>query len=119
MIKNKLAFVATTALVGSMMLASSAYAQSTGTTEVDAVVVTAEGQKAIEGVVAETAPKARTTITQEYIDRQGAGQTILQTLNLTPGLNFVHIGSAAFEPEKGVGESSSKPTQTAVARSGP
>jgi len=90
MIKNKLAFVATTALVGSMMLASSAYAQSTGTTEVDAVVVTAEGQKAIEGVVAETAPKARTTITQEYIDRQGAGQTILQTLNLTPGLNFVN-----------------------------
>ncbi|ATQ41237.1 TonB-dependent receptor domain-containing protein [Caulobacter mirabilis] len=87
---RKFAFVATTALVGSMMLAGAAYAQSTGTAEVEEVVVTAAGQKKIEGVIAETAPKARTTINQEYIDRQGSGQTILQTLNLTPGLNFVN-----------------------------
>lgn len=91
MMTRKLAFVATTALAGGLMFASAAFAQSTSTTEVDEVVVTAAGgPKNIEGVVAETAPKARTTITQEYIDRQGAGQTILQTLNLTPGLNFVN-----------------------------
>lgn len=90
MFTKKLAFVATTALAGGLLFAGAAFAQSTGTSEIEGVVVTAAGQKAVDGVVAETAPKARTTITQEYIARQGAGQTILQTLNLTPGLNFVN-----------------------------
>ncbi len=92
MTKNKLAFVATTALVGSMMLASSAFAQSTGTTEVEAVVITAaKGQPNIDGVIsAETAPKAKATIDQEFIATQQTGQTIIQTLNLTPGLNFTN-----------------------------
>ncbi|MBI5940767.1 MAG: TonB-dependent receptor [Caulobacterales bacterium] len=92
MTKNKLAFVATTALVGSMMLASTAYAQSTGTTEVEAVVITAtSGQPNIDGVIsAETAPKAKASIDQEFIATQPTGQTILQTLNLTPGLNFTN-----------------------------
>ena len=92
MTKNKLAFVATTALVGSMMLASSAFAQSTGTTEVEAVVITATaGQPNIDGVIsAETAPKAKATIDQEFIATQSSGQTIIQTLNLTPGLNFTN-----------------------------
>lgn len=92
MTKNKLAFVATSALVGSMMLASSAYAQSTGTTEVEAVVITATaGQPNIDGVIsAETAPKAKASIDQEFISTQPTGQTIIQTLNLTPGLNFTN-----------------------------
>ena len=92
MTKNKLAFVATTALVGSMMLASSAFAQSTGTTEVEAVVITATaGQPNIDGVIsAETAPKAKASIDQEFIATQPTGQTIIQTLNLTPGLNFTN-----------------------------
>ena len=92
MTKNKLAFVATSALVGSMMLASTAYAQSTGTTEVEAVVITATaGQPNIDGVItAESAPKAKATIDQEFIATQPTGQTILQSLNLTPGLNFTN-----------------------------
>ncbi|MCF8505471.1 MAG: TonB-dependent receptor [Caulobacter sp.] len=92
MTKNKLAFVATSALVGSMMLASTAYAQSTGTTEVEAVVITATaGQPNIDGIItAESAPKAKATIDQEFIATQPTGQTILQSLNLTPGLNFTN-----------------------------
>ncbi|CAN1540686.1 CirA Outer membrane receptor proteins, mostly Fe transport [Caulobacteraceae bacterium] len=92
MTKNKLAFVATSALVGSMMLASTAYAQSTGTTEVEAVVITAAaGQPNIDGVItAESAPKAKASIDQEFIATQPTGQTILQSLNLTPGLNFTN-----------------------------
>lgn len=83
--------LATTALVGCLMAAGAAMAQSSGTTEVDKVVVTATGQKSIDGaVVAETAPKSRSTITQEYIGRQAAGQTIVQTLNNVPGLNFTN-----------------------------
>ncbi|HRD26737.1 MAG TPA: TonB-dependent receptor [Caulobacter sp.] len=92
MMKNKLAFVATSALVGSMLLASNALAQSTGTTEVEEVVVTATaGQPNIDGVISvETAPKAKATIDQEFIATQPTGQTIIQTLNLTPGLNFTN-----------------------------
>lgn len=92
MTKNKLAFVATTALVGSMMLASSAYAQSTGTTEVDEVVVVgASGPNSVGGaIIAETAPKSKSSVTQEFIATQATGQTIIETLNLTPGLNFVN-----------------------------
>lgn len=99
MISKKFAFVATTALVGSLMAASGAYAQSTGTTEVEQVVVTASsGPKSIEGVItAQTEPKSRTTLTQEYIAQQVPGQTILDTLNLMPGVNFTNndaFGSA-------------------------
>ena len=92
MIKNKLAFVATSALVGSMMLASNAFAQSTGTTEVEAVVITAAaGQPNIDGVItAESAPKAKASVDQAFIATQSSGQTIIQTLNLTPGLNFTN-----------------------------
>jgi iron complex outermembrane receptor protein len=83
--------LATTALVGSLVAANVAMAQSSGTAEVDKVVVTAAGQKSIDGaVVAETAPKSRSTITQEFIGRQAAGQTIVQTLNQVPGLNFTN-----------------------------
>ncbi len=92
MISKKFAFVATTALVGSLMAASGAYAQSTGTTEVEQVVVTASsGPKTLDGVItAETAPKSKSSVDQEFISTQPAGQTIAQSLNLTPGLNFTN-----------------------------
>lgn len=84
--------LATTALVGGMMLAGAASAQSTASqaTEVDKVVVTASGQRAVSGLIAETAPKSKSSINQEYIDKQQAGQTILDTLNQTPGLSFTN-----------------------------
>jgi iron complex outermembrane receptor protein len=75
-----------------MMLASSAFAQSTGTTEVDEIVVVgASGPNSVGGaIIAETAPKSKSTVTQEFIATQATGQTIIDTLNLTPGLNFVN-----------------------------
>lgn len=90
MMKTKLAYVATTALVGSLLMAGSAFAQSTGTNEVEAVEVTAaSGPNNIEGlIVAETAPKSKSTVDQEFIAKQASGQTVIETLNLTPGLNF-------------------------------
>ena len=91
--RNRLIW-ATTALVGSMMAAGAASAQSTGTeaTEVEQVVVTGvRGQRNIDGLAtAETVAKTRNTIGQEFISTQQAGQTILQTLNLTPGLSFTN-----------------------------
>lgn len=84
--------LATTALMGGLMLASGASAQSTASqaTEVDKVVVTASGQRAVSGLIVETAPKSKSSINQDYIDKQQAGQTILDTLNLTPGLSFTN-----------------------------
>jgi iron complex outermembrane receptor protein len=88
----KLAAVASTALVGSLLAATGAFAQSTGTNEVEEVVITTtRGLPTIDGVItAETAPKAKASIDQEFISTQATGQTIIQSLNLTPGLNFTN-----------------------------
>lgn len=86
---------ASTALASSLLLATAAAAQSTGTqtqeaTEVEEVQVTASrGLPTIEGtIVAETAPKSRSTVTQEFIATQSPGQTIIESLNLVPGVSF-------------------------------
>ncbi|NBW07314.1 MAG: TonB-dependent receptor [Caulobacteraceae bacterium] len=94
MMNRKRVFWATSALFTGMIIAGAANAQSTGTeaTEVEQVVITGtRGPRTIDGaIVAEDAGKSRNTITQEFIGKQAAGQTILQTLNLTPGLNFTN-----------------------------
>ncbi|MDP3406131.1 MAG: TonB-dependent receptor, partial [Brevundimonas sp.] len=84
---RKSAFWATTALfTGLLVSAGTASAQSTGTeaaeTTVDDVVVVGQrGPRNIDGaIVAETVGKTRSSITQEYIQTQPAGQTILQSL---------------------------------------
>lgn len=93
----KRAFWASTALAGGVLMATAASAQSTGTTAtegttVDSVIITgARGPRTVDGaIVAETVTKSRSTITQEYIETQAAGQTILQTINLVPGVNFTN-----------------------------
>src|SRR3989344_927673 len=49
------------------------------------------GPRNIDGLaVAETVAKTRNTVNQEFIATQTPGQTILQTLNLTPGLSFTN-----------------------------
>ena len=93
MMNRKRVFWATTALFTGLMAAGAASAQSTGTeaTEVDAVVVTGARGPATAGVaIAENVAKTRNTINQDFISTQVAGQTILQTLNLTPGLSFTN-----------------------------
>jgi iron complex outermembrane receptor protein len=100
MTNRKRVFWATTALFSGLLMAGAASAQSTGsdTTEATAlgeVVVTgARGPRNIDGLAtAETVSKTRNTITQEFIATQTPGQTILQTLNLTPGLSFTNTDS--------------------------
>ena len=94
MMNRKRVFWATTALFSGLLVANAASAQSSGTeaAELDEVVVTgAAGPRNIDGLaVAETVGKTRNTVTQEFISSQAAGQTILQTLNLTPGLSFTN-----------------------------
>lgn len=90
---KKIACLASTALVGSLLAATAAMAQSTATTELDSVVVTASrGPKTVGGVLnAETVAKSRTTVSQEFLQTQVPGQTLLQSLQIvTPGLNFTN-----------------------------
>jgi iron complex outermembrane recepter protein len=74
-------------------LTSAAHAQSTGsiTTEEDVIVVT--GTKAasgVSGVAVPDAVKPKVVLTQELISAQGSGQSILNTINQVPGVNFTN-----------------------------
>ncbi|WP_425996530.1 TonB-dependent receptor [Caulobacter sp. DWR1-3-2b1] len=92
MMTKKLACLASTALVGCLLSATSAFAQSTASqaNELEGVVVTAAGQKSVGGIIAETLPKTRSSVNEEFIATQVTGQSILQTLNLVPGLSFTN-----------------------------
>jgi len=82
------------ALAIALGMATTASAQSTGTAavEVEQVVVTGRrGPRTIDGaIVAETVGKSRSTVTQEYIENQAAGQSINEVLNLVPGMSFTN-----------------------------
>ncbi|MBC7768429.1 MAG: TonB-dependent receptor [Phycisphaerales bacterium] len=88
--KKLLSGAALTAL--SLSMGGVANAQSTGSQVAEDEVIVVTGQRAnLEGaIVAETAPRARATITEDYIETQAAGQTILETINLIPGVNFTN-----------------------------
>ncbi|MFN4288074.1 MAG: TonB-dependent receptor [Brevundimonas sp.] len=98
MSNRKRAFWASTALMGGVLMASGAFAQSSGTvaveetTAVSEVVITGtRGPRSVDGtIVAETIAKTRSTITQEYISTQAPGQTVIQSLNLVPGVTFTN-----------------------------
>jgi len=98
MTNRKRVFWATTALFTSLLAAGTASAQSTGSSafetpaELDTVVVTGRrGPLTIDGtIVAETVSKSRASVTEEYITTQPAGQTILNSLNLLPGVTFTN-----------------------------
>jgi iron complex outermembrane receptor protein len=69
---------------------TAAFAQSTGTiaTEEETIVVTGSRTRDVEGVIIPDTTKAQAVITQELISKQNPGQTILNTINLVPGVNF-------------------------------
>lgn len=98
-IKMRRALCASSALATSLLLAGGAMAQSTGTSVVEELVVTGStGPKNLDGaIVAIEEPKSRVGITADFISRQAPGETILDAINLLPGVNFTNndaFGSA-------------------------
>lgn len=91
-IKLSRALCATTALATGLLLAGQAFAQSTGTALVEELVVTGStGPRNLDGaIVAVEEPKSRASITAEFISRQAPGQTILDSINLLPAVNFTN-----------------------------
>ena len=72
-----------------------AHAQSTGSIEVEEapkeiVVTGSRVAQGIEGIVLPDAAKAQAVLTQENIQRQSAGQSILNTINIIPGVNYTN-----------------------------
>lgn len=74
---------------------SAAFAQSTGSIELDdseeVIVVTgARADQGVNGVVIPDATKPRAVLTEELIATQPSGQSILNTINQVPGVNFTN-----------------------------
>jgi len=68
---------------------ATAFAQSTGTIESEnTIVVTGARARDVAGIQAPDSPKAKAVVTQELIARSGPGQTVLDTLNVVPGVSF-------------------------------
>lgn len=80
------------AAVAALMVgySTAAFAQSTGTQEVEKVVVTGERSGKGGVIVKEQRPKSRSTVTSDYIDSQAGGQSIFQSINLLPGIVFTN-----------------------------
>ena len=91
-IKLSRALCATTALATGLLISGAALAQSTGTAIVEELIVTGStGPRNLDGaIVAIEEPKSRASITQEFISRQAPGQSILDSVNLLPGMNFTN-----------------------------
>ncbi len=72
-----------------LVMPTAGYTQSTGTTDIEnTIVVTGSRTRDVGGVETPDTPKAKQVLTKEIIERQTAGQTILDTINLIPGVSF-------------------------------
>jgi iron complex outermembrane receptor protein len=80
------------AAVAAACMSQTAFAQSSGTEAVEEsmseVVVTATRARQIGLVGDQTAPKSKVTLTSEFLQTQSPGQTVFQSINQIPGVNF-------------------------------
>ena len=85
--------LAVAALLG-VGFAQNALAQSTGTEAAEEnmseVVVSATRVKSIGIVGDQVAPKSRVSLTGDYLNTQSAGQSVFQSINQIPGVNFTN-----------------------------
>lgn len=77
--------------IGFAVIATPAFAQSTGSIDFDKEIVVTGSRSTTQEVAGISAPdtaKAKAVLTQENIERQNPGQTILDTINQVPGVSF-------------------------------
>ncbi len=80
---------ATTALATGLLLASSAFAQSTATQVQELVVTGAHGQPTVAGVITQVQEaKDESIVNHEFFAHQQAGQNFAQLINMLPGVNY-------------------------------
>ncbi len=86
-----LSTAASTVALGIAAISTPAFAQSTGSVDFEKEIVVTGARGAIQQVAGVSSPdtsKAKAVLTAEAIQRQGAGQTILDTINQIPGVSF-------------------------------
>jgi iron complex outermembrane receptor protein len=73
-----------------VVMPAAAMAQSTGSVDFgkETIIVTGTRTQQVGGIQAPDSPKAKAVITQELISRSNPGQTVLDTLNVVPGVSF-------------------------------
>ena len=88
-LRNTLA--AGVAMLPLALLSTPAFAQSTGSQDFEnEIVVTGVSATDVAGITSPDTSKAKSVLGQEVIERQNPGQTILDTINLIPGVNFTN-----------------------------
>ena len=90
--KLHLATAASTLAICSFAVSTAALAQSTGSVDFEEreIVVTGAYQRDIGGLEIPATSKAKQVLNSEYISRQNPGQTIIDTINVIPGVNFTN-----------------------------
>lgn len=86
-------FLVASVSLAALAIPASAFAQSTGSIEVEEeeiVVTAARSTQGVDGVVVPDATKPRAVLTEEFIAKQASGQSILNTINQVPGVNFTN-----------------------------
>ncbi|MDE1466197.1 TonB-dependent receptor [Aurantiacibacter sp. D1-12] len=88
--KIKYLLAASAATLASVGFASSAAAQSTGSTDFDegTIVVTGTLDLSVGGIENPNTPRAKQELGEEIIRRQRPGQTVNDIVNLVPGVSF-------------------------------
>jgi iron complex outermembrane receptor protein len=83
-------FLMRSAAIIAIAAPTAAFAQSTGSIDFEnTIVVTgAKADKGVGGIVLPESTKAKGVLTQEIIAKQGSGNSILNALNLIPGVSF-------------------------------
>ena len=82
---------ASTLAIGVAVIATPAFAQSTGSQDFEKEIVvtgTRAGVQQVAGVSTPDTPKAKAVLTSEAIQRAAPGQTVLDTINQVPGVSF-------------------------------
>ena len=88
-LKLNRALCATTALATGLLLASSAFAQSTATQVQELVVTGSHGQPSVAGVITQVQEaKDESIVNHEFFEHQQAGQNFAQLINLLPGVTY-------------------------------
>lgn len=82
------------ASTGALLVCTQVWAQSTATSieegTLEQIVVSGEKIPGTGLIQQEQVTKSRTTVSEEYLATQSAGQSVIQSLNLVPGVNFTN-----------------------------
>jgi iron complex outermembrane receptor protein len=89
--KMKTSLLRSSALIA-LVVPAVAHAQSTGSVdfEENAIVVTATVSRDVEGVIVPDTSKAKQVLTQEQLEHNSPGQTVLDSINIVPGVTFTN-----------------------------